>query len=105
MLTPHAAALKDFLAARAILVRDPNRLVSTAVLGSPRLTEAEIESFAGMKSLSDEMLRQIGSHREWTKRYGVISNLVPLPGSLSTVMVPPCSSTIPRQSESPSPVP
>jgi hypothetical protein len=69
-------ALKGSREERAILVRDPNRLVATAVLGSPRLTEAEIESFAGMKSLSDELLRQIGSHREWTKRYGVVANLV-----------------------------
>jgi hypothetical protein len=69
-------ALKGSREERAVLVRDPNRLVATAVLGSPRLTEAEIESFSGMKSLSDEMLRQIGSHREWTKRYGVVANLV-----------------------------
>lgn len=69
-------ALKGTREERAILVRDPNRLVATAVLGSPRLTEAEIESFAGMKSLSEEMLRQIGSHREWTRRYGVVANLV-----------------------------
>lgn len=69
-------ALKGSREERAILVRDANRLVSTSVLGSPRLTEAEIESFAGMKSLSDEMLRIIGSHREWTKRYQVVANLV-----------------------------
>ena len=53
-------------------MRDPNRMVATAVLGSPRLTEAEIESFAAMKNVSDEILRQIGNHREWTKRYGVV---------------------------------
>jgi hypothetical protein len=69
-------ALKGSREERAILVRDANRLVSTSVLGSPRLTEAEIESFAGMKSLSDEMLRTIGNHREWTKRYQVVANLV-----------------------------
>ena len=64
---------------RAVLVRDPNRIVSTAVLGSPRLTDMEIEGFAGMKSVSDEILRQIGTHREWTKRYGVVLNLVKNP--------------------------
>jgi len=73
------AALKGSREDRAILVRDTNRLVSSAVLGSPRLTDVEIESFAGMKSLSDEVLRKIGSHREWTKRYGVVSNLVKNP--------------------------
>jgi hypothetical protein len=73
------AALKGSREDRAILVRDTNRLVSSAVLGSPRLTDVEIESFAGMKALSDEVLRKIGSHREWTKRYGVVANLVKNP--------------------------
>jgi hypothetical protein len=70
------AALKGNREERAILVRDPNRIVATAVLGSPRLTEAEIESFAGMRSISDEILRKIGNHRDWTKRYAVVANLV-----------------------------
>jgi hypothetical protein len=69
-------ALKGNREDRAILVRDPNRLISMAVLGSPRLTETEIESFAGMKNVSAEVLRAIGNHREWTKKYGVISSLV-----------------------------
>jgi hypothetical protein len=69
-------ALKGTREERAILVRDPNRIVSVAVLGSPRITEAEIESFAGMKSVSDEILRQIGRNRDWIRRYGVVSNLV-----------------------------
>lgn len=69
-------ALKGNREDRAILVRDPNRIVSTAVLGSPRLTESEVEAFAGMKNISDEILRQIGNHREWTKKYSVMANLV-----------------------------
>ena len=51
-------ALKGTREERAILVRDPNRLVSSAVLGSPRLTDAEIEAFAAMKNVSDEILRR-----------------------------------------------
>jgi hypothetical protein len=73
------AALKGNREERAILIRDPNRIVATAVLGSPRLTEAEIESFAGMKGISDEILRKIGNHRDWTKRYTVVANLVKNP--------------------------
>src|SRR5262249_50251588 len=61
---------------RAILIRDPNRIVSSAVLGSPKLTDAEIESFAGMKNVSDQVLREIGRNKEWVKRYSVLSNLV-----------------------------
>jgi hypothetical protein len=69
-------ALKGSREERSILIRDPNRLVATAVLGSPRITEAEIESISAMKSVSDEILRTIGNHREWTKRYTVLNNLV-----------------------------
>ena len=69
-------ALKGSREERAILVRDPNRIVSAAVLGSPRLTEAEIEAFSAMKNVSDQVLREIGNHREWTKRYAVANNLV-----------------------------
>jgi len=69
-------ALKGNREERAILIRDPNRIVATAVLGSPRVTESEIESFASMKNVSDEILRQIGTHKEWTRHYGVVSSLV-----------------------------
>jgi hypothetical protein len=61
---------------RAILIRDPNRLVAAAVLGSPKITEPEIESISAMKNVSDQTLRTIGNHREWTKRYPVVANLV-----------------------------
>jgi hypothetical protein len=72
-------ALKGNREERAVLIRDPNRIVATAVLGSPRVTESEIESFAGMKNVSDEILRQIGSHKEWTRHYGVVASLVKNP--------------------------
>jgi hypothetical protein len=69
-------ALKGSREERSILIRDPNRLVTIAVLGSPRITEPEIESISAMKDVSDEILRTIGNHREWTKRYRVLNNLV-----------------------------
>jgi hypothetical protein len=72
-------ALKGTREERAILIRDPNRIVCTAVLGSPRLTDAEVEAFAGMKNISDEILRKIGTHRDWTKKYTVVSSLVKNP--------------------------
>jgi hypothetical protein len=72
-------AIKGTREERAILIRDPNRLVASAVLGSPQLTEAEIESISAMKNVSDDVLRKIGNHREWTKRYQVVSNLVKNP--------------------------
>jgi hypothetical protein len=84
-------ALKGNREERAVLVRDPNRIVATAVLGSPRLTDAEVEAFAGMKNVSDEVLRIIGVNREWSRRYGVIQNLVRNPRTplaISIGMVP-----------------
>ncbi len=82
------AALTGDREERTILVRDPNRLVSSAVLGSPRLTEAEIESFAAMKNVSDEVLRRIGTHRDWLKRYTVVSHLVRNPRTPVGVALP-----------------
>lgn len=72
-------ALKGTREERTILVRDPNRIVSSAVLGSPKLSEAEIEAFAAMRNISQDVLRQIGNHREWTKRYTVLASLVKNP--------------------------
>ena len=43
------------------------------------MAEAEIENFAGMKNVSDQILRTIGNHRDWTKKYTVVSNLVKNP--------------------------
>jgi hypothetical protein len=72
-------ALKGDRQWRALLIRDPNRLIASAVLGSPNVTDAEIEGFAGMKNVSDQVLRTIGNNRDWTKKYNVISNLVKNP--------------------------
>ena len=64
---------------RALLVRDPNRLVAAAVLSSPKLTESEVEQFAKMANVAEDVLRVIGSNRAWTKNYGVVAGLVKNP--------------------------
>jgi hypothetical protein len=61
---------------RAILIRDPNKLVSIAVLSSPRLTVQEVGGFARMGSVSEDALRVIASTRAWVKNYGVVQGLV-----------------------------
>ena len=60
---------------RAVLIRDPNKLVSVSVLSSPKLTESEVENFSKLANVSEEVLRIIGSNRGWTKNYGVIAAL------------------------------
>jgi hypothetical protein len=46
------------------------------VLQSPKLTETEIESFAAMRNVAEEILREIGNNRAWIRSYAVIQNLV-----------------------------
>ena len=65
-------AMKGSREERSILIRDPNKLVSVAVLSSPKMTEPEIESIAKMASISDELLRIIANTRAWMKRYGIV---------------------------------
>ena len=69
------AAFKGSKSERAILIRDPNKLVSAAVLSSPKLTDSEVENFAKLANVSEEVLRTIGMNRGWTKNYGVIAAL------------------------------
>jgi hypothetical protein len=61
---------------RAILIRDPNRLVASAVLSCPKVNEAEVESFAKMGNVSEDILRTIAMTRAWTKNYAVVLSLV-----------------------------
>ncbi|HVQ31074.1 MAG TPA: hypothetical protein VMV21_15890 [Vicinamibacteria bacterium] len=72
-------ALKGNREERAILIRDPNRIVAAAVLSSPKVTDGEIEAFAAMKNVSDQVLRTIGQDKEMTKKYNVIASLVKNP--------------------------
>lgn len=60
---------------RSILIRDPNKLISVAVLSSPKLTDSEVESIAKMSSVSDEILRIISTNRNWMKSYVVVAAL------------------------------
>ncbi len=66
------AAMRGSREMRAILIRDPNKMVSAAVLSSPKVTEAEVESFARMTTLSEDALRVIASNRAWLKNYPVV---------------------------------
>jgi hypothetical protein len=69
-------AIKGTREARMILIRDPNRIIASAVLRNPRITDQEIESIASLKSVPEEVLRQVGQSRSWVKSYTVIHNLV-----------------------------
>ena len=69
-------AIKGGPEARRTLIRDSNKVVQRAVLQSPRLTDQEVEAFAAMSSLTDEILRLIANNRNFRKNYTVVRNLI-----------------------------
>ena len=69
-------AIKGSSEARRTLIRDSNKVVQRAVLQSPRLTDQEVEAFASMSTLTDEILRLIANNRNFRKNYVVVRNLL-----------------------------
>lgn len=65
-------AMKGSREERAILIRDPNKLVSTSVLSSPKLSETEVEAIAKMANVGEEILRIVATNRAWVKNYNVV---------------------------------
>jgi hypothetical protein len=61
--------------ARAILIRDSNKVVAQAVIRNPRIMDQEVESIAAMRTVSDEVLRVIAMNRAWARSYPIIMNL------------------------------
>jgi hypothetical protein len=68
-------AMKGDREARNILIRDSNRIVAQAVLQNPRITEQEVEKAASMRTVPDELLRQIATSRTWARNYTIAHNL------------------------------
>ena len=84
-------AFKGTREQRAQLIRDPNKIVCAAVLSSPKLTEAEVEAFAKMANVAEEVLRVIGMNRTWLKNYGTVLGLVKnpkTPAAISMQLLP-----------------
>ncbi len=61
---------------RLALIRDSNKIVTRAVLQSPKLSEQEIENFASMKNVTEEVLRLIATNRKFMKSYVVLRALL-----------------------------
>ena len=56
--------------ARAVLIRDPMRIVAMAAIKSPAVTEFEASRYATNSALSEDVIRYIAQKREFTKLYG-----------------------------------
>ncbi len=78
-------ALRGNREERSFLIRDPVKDVSRNVLRSPKLSENEVETFASMPTVSDDILRDIAGNRDWTRNYVVRQNLVKNPKTPATV--------------------
>ena len=85
-------AMKGDREARSILIRDSNKVVATAVINNPRVTDQEVENIAAMRTVADEVLRLIALNRAWARSYTIIHNLVRNPRT----PVPTVVSTLPR---------
>ena len=68
-------AMKGDREARSILIRDSNKIVCSAVINNPRITDHEVENISAMRTISDEVLRLIALNRSWARSYSIIHNL------------------------------
>ena len=72
---------------RSLLLKETNKLVSTAVIKNPRITDPEILAVAKSSDLNEEVIRLVSMNREWVKIYPIRKALVenhktPLPKAL-----------------------
>jgi hypothetical protein len=81
-------AMKGTKDERFILVRDGSKVVSTAVLESPKLTDQEVETFATMKNVQEAVIRGIAGKRKFMRNYMVQKNLANNPRTPLDVALP-----------------
>ncbi len=81
-------AMKGNKDERFILIRDGAKVVSLAVLESPKLTDSEAETFAAMKNIQEIVLRTISTKRKFMKNYAIIRALANNPRTPLDVGLP-----------------
>jgi len=64
---------------RLVLIKDPNKLVQSAVLDSPKMADDEVLMHVRNLGLPGEIIGKIANNREWTKNYPIIVALVENP--------------------------
>ena len=82
------AALTGNMETRSLLIRDSNKIISRAVLQSPKISDTEAESYAAAKNVSEEVLRLIATNRKFMKTYVVMRALVNNPRAPIDVTMP-----------------
>jgi hypothetical protein len=61
---------------RLLLVRDKNKLVSSAAIRSPKIQDNEIALISQSRNVSDDVLRIIATNKSWVQDYQIKLNLV-----------------------------
>jgi hypothetical protein len=74
--------------ARMLLIRDRNKLICTAVMRNPRMTEQEAENVASMRNVNEEVLRLLGMRRDWMSKYNIMLTLCRNPKTPVGVVLP-----------------
>jgi hypothetical protein len=69
-------AIKGGKEERTLLIREANRLIQVNVIRNPRVTEGEIAFIAQMRTINEEVIRIIGTNRDWLKKYVIVKALV-----------------------------
>jgi hypothetical protein len=83
-----ALAYKGSKEERRILIGDTNKLIGIAVLKSRSLSINEVESFAAMRNLDEEIYRRIAGTREWMRKPAVVLALVRNPRTPLDISLP-----------------
>ncbi|MGH9365576.1 MAG: hypothetical protein ACRD1B_09995 [Thermoanaerobaculia bacterium] len=73
---------------RRVLIGDANRLVGLAVLKARGLTPNEVESYALLRHLDEEILRTIAGNRTWVRKPSIVAALVMNPKVPLSVTLP-----------------
>jgi len=81
-------AFKGGKTERSILIRDRNKLVCSAAIRNPRMSESEAETVAGMRNVDDEVLRLVSTRRDWMSKYNILIALARNPKCPIGVVVP-----------------
>jgi hypothetical protein len=82
------AALTGNMETRSLLIRDSNKMISRAVLQSPKISDQEAEGYAAAKNVSEEVLRLIAGNRKFMKTYVVMRALINNPRAPIDVTMP-----------------
>lgn len=64
---------------RMILIKDSNKMVSLAVIESPKLTIDEVLLVCRNKSIAGDIIAKVSRNRDWIKNYAVVLELIQNP--------------------------